>query len=156
MRPLPQVLDRAPATERQRLCWHEAAHAVVAAELGFDVHMVFVVDDRRGRCNASIPAMTTIPKRVAYYSAGWIAERDLLGQTPAPSPEDDAAIAAELRGALRYEQQKMLHEGRAVARRIIRIRAVQIERLAGALDKHGLLQGARLRSLLNEWPSGTA
>ena len=131
-----------------RIALHEAGHAAVASALGGRVDSI-KADRNGGEVRASIPYEKALHFHCAYFFAGAMAERLILGLLDAsPSPEDQAAVDSLLAGADTQERVRTIEKAWPLAAMLVRRNQTTIERMARYLETKGSASSAALKTLL--------
>lgn len=118
---------------RATIARHEAGHAAAARALGGRVESAVVYPgERGGMVYARIPD-GPLPA-VTFLAAG-----EMAAGTSAGCGGDQAEVRRELRGLPSAERARIVRQGRADARRIVRRQSSRIRRDAAVLDEKGRL-----------------
>jgi hypothetical protein len=139
-------------TQRQR-AFHEAGHAVLAAQLGEQIERVSIAPSAAASSYVKFPAHAALApgEQLVALLAGEEAQRRLGDADPVAAGDRErarqvlsAAAIDEARG------QQMLADGRAQARQLLADAATwrQVEAVAAALLAEGALDAARFRAVM--------
>jgi hypothetical protein len=135
------------------LAFHEAGHAVLAAQLGVAIERVSIVPAPVGRSHVKLSAHPDLgaAEELVVLLAGEEAQRRLDGGEPdAPKDREHAQQVLASAGVNAAQGRRMLTEGRERASRLLADPGVwrRVEAVATALLAEGSLDGRRFREIM--------
>lgn len=139
-------------TDRDR-AFHEAGHAVLAAQLGVDVERVSIVPIPEARSYVKLPAHPGLlpAEEVVVQLAGEEAQRHLDGRDwVVPSDRERAQQLLVAAGIDEAQGRQMFADGRERAARLLADAGTwrRVEAVAAALLAEGTLEGRRFRDVV--------
>lgn len=146
------AVEMTELSERDR-AFHEAGHAVLAAQLGADVERVSIVPSPEARSYVKLPAHPglTPAEEVVVQLAGEEAQRRLDGgEWVVPSDRERAQQLLAAAGIDEAQGRQMFADGRERAGRLLADTGTwrRVEAVATALLAEGTLEGGRFREVM--------